>query len=251
MIRLSGADLQLGSTITAITPGFSRRYRLSISHSAADEDSDFRSVEFDKVIIATPLSAGDIDLDTLNIEEFSLPLRHIESHVTHFSSSVPLTANLSILPLDISIMDEVTLTSSASANDLQILNLQRDWPCFRRYRCSPGDECDQCDKDELLYRVHSLRHLEDEDLVWMIGQQMKKGKKLSDYGIGYAHRQSWPNAFPQARDGQLDVVEEVEIAPSLYYLNGAEAISPFMEMSCRMGTNVAEKARSQGPMFML
>lgn len=167
-----------------------------------------------------------------------MPTRGMETHVTHFSSSTTASTNLSILPLDINILDEHerTMTISTMANAPNILNLQRSSVCFLS-ECLPGDECDQCDDDTILYRVHSDRLLDDKDLVRMLGRDFQEG---SDYGIGYVRRQKWPYSFPKGGDGGVNFVDEIEIAPKLYYLNGAESVVCSMEMSCRMGRNVAQ-----------
>lgn len=239
MIRLSKADLQLDSVVTAISPGLSKRYQLSISHLASNESSKVDNVEFDMVVLAAPFESSEIDLSRFNIH--SIPTPRIDTYVTHFSSSVPVSSNLSVLPLDISILDEMTLTTSTIADNPNILNLQESNACFRR-GCLPGDECDECDEDTRLYRVHSRQYLADDDLVRMIGQNPSENRELSDYGIHFVRRRAWPRSYPQAKEGYLNFVDDIEIAPDLYYLNGAESIICSMEMSCRMGRNVADKA---------
>jgi hypothetical protein len=82
--------------------------------------------------------------------------------------------------------------------------------------------------------------MEDNDLVRMIGQQFHEGSELSDYDISWVHRQAWPHAFPRYQESHA-LLEEVEIAPKLFYLSGAEDVISSMEMSCRMGHNAAEK----------
>ena len=239
MIQLSEADLQLTTIVSAITPGFSRRYKLSVSHMAANESFQLDDVEFDIILLAAPLLGSEIDLSRLNLHASAVPPAGVETHVTHFSSSFTITSNFSILPLDISIHDEMTLTTSNVLEDSDILNLQRSDACFRR-GCLPGDDCDQCDDDEILYRVHSRRYMEDGDLVRMLGKDWEETSKLSDYGIQYVRRRIWPYTFPKIQEGHLNFLDEIEIAPGFYYLNGAESVMCSMEMSCRMGRNVAK-----------
>ena len=62
---------------------------------------------------------------------------------------------------------------------------------------------------------------------------------LKDLGITWIHRQAWPHAYPQF-DPQKPLLENFQIAPDLFYTAaGQEALST-MEMSCRMGNNVAK-----------
>jgi hypothetical protein len=254
MINLSEAHLRLGFLVTAISPGFSRRYKLSITRSSlneavqeAAEDEDF---EFDAVILATPLSKSRIDTARLNLRQSTVQSPLVQTHVTHFSSTIPLTSNLSVLPLDMNILKDMTVTTSSVAPNPNIWNIQRSSACFRR-GCLPGDECDQCDEDSYLYRVHSRHYMQDKDILQTIGLDFDEGKKLSDYGIGYVRRRAWPYSYPQMDQERPNIVDEVEIAPKLYYLNGAESILSSMEMSCRMGYNVAHKASRFGRTFVL
>jgi hypothetical protein len=176
---------------------------------------------------------------------------YLETHVTHFSSPIYVSSNLSVLLLDIKIVNEMTetrtLTTSTTAESPNILNLQRSHACFMRGGgCSPGDECDQCDEDEILCRVHSREHIEDDDIVRMIGQDPKENTGLSDYGIDFVRRNAWPHSYPQRLEGKPNIVDKVEIAPDLYYLSGAESIISSMEMSCRMGGHIAGKVTRYG-----
>jgi hypothetical protein len=245
MIRLSEADIQLGSLVTAITPGFSRRYRLSISKSEPNESAKDDDLEFDVIILAAPLRKNEFDISNLDLHQEVASNEYIETHVTHFSSSIPVSSNMSVLPLDMNIVDEKILTTSTTVDHPKVLNIQRSDACFRR-GCLPGDDCDQCDDDRFLYRVHSHQYLEDEDLIRMIGYDSKENKELSDYGIHFVRRRAWPHAFPRRRGAAVNIIDEIEIARDLYYLNGAESLVSSMEMSCRMGRNVADKASSYG-----
>ena len=120
----------------------------------------------------------------------------------------------------------------------EILNIQAREACFRR-GCLPRDECDECDEDTFLYRVHSRHYMEDKNLIRITGQQMTNDSVLEDHGVRFVRRQAWPHAFAKAVDGPLNLVDEVGIAPDLYYLNGADSVLDSLEMSCRMGRNVA------------
>lgn len=238
MIRLSQADLQTNTLVTAISPGHTRRYKLSISSQLTSQKSSrARSMEVDTIILAAPLQSANLDLSGLGLQPTVLASPGIETYVTHFSSPVAISTNLSSLPLDISLEGEMTLTTSNTTGASHVLNLHQSDACFKRYECSPDDECDQCEEDTFLYRVRSDSHLSAEELVQMIGKEWKEGAELEDYGIHYVRRQAWPYSYPQ---GGLDFVDEVEIAPNLWYLNGAENVMSSMEMSCRMGRNVAK-----------
>ena len=59
--------------------------------------------------------------------------------------------------------------------------------------------------------------------------------------VGYSRGKSW---IPIMKAGGfmmgLDVTYEIQIAPGLYHLNGAEGMS-LLKMRCRIGKNVVRK----------
>ena len=196
------------------------------------------------IILATPLRKNEFDISNLDLHQEVASNEYLETHVTHFSSSIPVSSNMSVLPLDINIVDENILTTSTTDHP-KVLNIQRSDACFRS-GCLPGDDCDQCDDDIFLYRVHSHQYMEDEDLLRMIGYDSKEDKELSDYGIHFVRRRAWPHSFPRRSEETMNIVDGIEIARDLFYLNGAESLLSSMEMSCRMGRNVAGKALRSG-----
>lgn len=235
--------MQLNTIVTGIKLGVSKRYQLSVSRP--DSNASSRDIEFDLVILAAPLESSGIDVDF--VHSASLPDPRIDTYVTHFSSSRWVSDNLTTIPLDVEIeTDEKfttsTLTTSALYGDPNILSIQQSHACFSR-GCLLGSDCDQCDDDDKLYRIHSREPLEDSDLLRLLGPEVKGNDPFADYSIGVVYRRAWPSSYPQARnvDAPLNFVDEVEIAPDVYYLNGAEGVISSMEMSCRMARNVANK----------
>jgi hypothetical protein len=237
MIKLSEADLHLNSQVINISPGHHRRYRLSVAHD--DPSTQFPNLEyaeFDAVILAAPLQSSKIDLSDLSLRSIASLPPYVEAHVTHFTTPAAISPKFFNL-FNTSIPDDV-LTTSTTSHDPDLLSLGKFIICYRR-GCLPGDDCDQCDWENL-YRVLSRHRMEDNDLVRMIGQQFHEGSELSDYNISWVHRQAWPHAFPRYQENHA-LAKEVEIAPKLFYLSSAEDVISSMEMSCRMGRNAAEK----------
>lgn len=234
MITLSEADLQLNSLVTKISPRSSRRFRLYLSHL-----KDRKALEFDTIFIAAPLLPGEIDVRGLNIDiKFFISDARMDAHVTHFSTENRISTNMTLLPLDMSVVEEQTLTTSSMEDRLNVMNLQRSTACFRRF-CSRDDDCDVCDEDSILYRVHSRRYMKDVYLVRMVSAGLNEDLILRVHGIGYVRRQVWPNSFSSGEGNRTDVIDNMRMRPGLYYLNGAEGILSSMEMSCRMGRNAA------------
>ncbi len=212
LIELSGADLRLNSRVSAITPGFSKKYRLSLSHSLPLDPHQTNVDEVDTIILATQFDSNDIDFYRIDVKTLTASAR-LDTHITHISSPVRMSSNQSVLPLNISIQNESTFTTSSTTPRPDILNVQHSRCCFKR-GCLPGDDCDQCDEDKYLYRVHSMRYLEDDDIVRMI-DQIPTGLSLDEHGVHFVRRRAWPRSYVQAEERRLDFVDSIEIAPDL------------------------------------
>lgn len=87
--------------------------------------------------------------------------------------------------------------------------------------------------------------MENGDLVRMVGQQFHERSELSDYSISWVHHQAWPHAFPRYQENHA-LLEDIEIAPNLFYVSGAEEVISSVEMSCRMGRKAAERLYWRG-----
>lgn len=237
MIESSGADLHLDSRVVRVVRGHNRRYRLSIARHGIEYTPDPQHAEFDAVVLAAPHQSSKIDLSGLGLGSTALVPPYVETHVTHFVTPAKISPNFFHHGLNVSIPDHLFTTTSPS-HDPDLLNIKRSTIRIRR-GCFSRNECDQFDTMNL-YRVLSRRRLEDSDLVRMLGRQLEDGLGLSNYDISWVHRQDWPQAFPRY-EKQHALLEEIEIGPNLFYLNGAEEVISSMEMSCRMGDNAATK----------
>lgn len=237
MIELSGADLHLDSRVVRIGRGHNRRYRLSVSRNGIEYTPDSRHAEFDAVVFAAPLQSSKIDLSGLGLESTASLVPYVETHVTHFASSAKVSPKFFDHGLNVSIPDYL-LTTTSPSHDPDLLSLRRSTIRIGR-GCLSGNKCSHFDTMNL-YRVFSRHRIEDSDLVRMIGRQLEDGPELSNHGISWVHRQSWPQAFPRYNKHHR-LLENIEIGPKLFYLSGAEEIVSSMEMSCRMGDNAAVK----------
>lgn len=237
MITLSEANLRLGSDVLSVLPGQERRYTLSVQSTDSDTGSSTtEAAEFDAVILAAPLQSSKLRLDDLDLPEIPLA-PYVETHVTHFKTTQDLAPEFFNLPANTTVPYDI-LTTTSSEHDPNILSIthtrvEQDRSCLLA--------CEIV--DEFIYRVASQRSVDDRELVRMIGGQFQEGSNLADNGISWVNRQAWPHAFPQpSKDHQF--LEKVEIAPGLFYLNGAEEVFSALEMSCRMGKNAAKNLSS-------
>lgn len=247
MTQLSRADVRLNTEVVAISPGSDRRFRLGISGITASGQTDVQYKEYDSVIIASPLFDSGIDLSDLELEHFPPRAAFTGSHVTHVATHSRLTSDRSFLPLDVAITDlknakfpRADVRTSSTNHTTNVLSIKQFIKC-NYGPCIPGDECDECDEQNL-YRIHSRHRLSDEDLVKILGGlQTGSGSRLEDYELSWLHRQHWPHAFPARNATGYLSSPQIQLAPKLFYLGGAEEIVSSMEMSCRMGRMAASK----------
>ncbi|KAI7560663.1 hypothetical protein KC316_g12954 [Hortaea werneckii] len=242
LIKLSGAHLSLSSEVIAIGRGEERRYRLTIRHESEGSE-EIEYVEFDSVVLAAPLQLLDIDLSGLGLDlnTASTANDFIEAHITHLTSPFQLITNSSYPSINISITNDEVLTSSSPPGDMNILKVQGRDVCYF-YGCPPYTGCDMCEL-EYLYRIHSKRALEDAELTSMLATEHSEDLPLT--AVSWVRRDVWPRAFLPYRKGQ-DFVGKFELAPRLYYTGGGEEIMSSVEMSCKMGEQVAAKLVSSG-----
>ncbi|KAF1969769.1 hypothetical protein BU23DRAFT_601372 [Bimuria novae-zelandiae CBS 107.79] len=242
MINLSGANLRLNSTVVGISDGDTHRYHLSVASTPLMNPPNKVHTEYDIIILAFPLHDGSINWNVSDFLErskrsFLTSQLYADSHVTHFSTSVTISPAFLHSSLNASIPDDL-LTTAQSSN---ILSASRSRVCYRRW-CHPGDEldCDQCDDDDKMYRVVSRRLLSEIGLTSLIGKQWRESQRLVDVDISWVHRQAWSQALPiLGGNRNRGETGTIEIAPKLVYLGGVDRVLGSMEMSCRMGRNVA------------
>ncbi|KAI7127811.1 hypothetical protein KC324_g17366, partial [Hortaea werneckii] len=242
LIKLSGARLSLSSEVIAIGRGEERRYKLTIRHGSKGS-GEIEYVEYDPVVLAGPLQLLHIDLSGLglNLNTASTANDFLEAHITHITSPFQLITNSSYSSINISITNDDVLTSASPPGDMNILEVQGRDVCYFP-GCPPATGCDMC-KLEYLYRVHSQRALEDAELVDMLEIEYNDYVPLTE--ISWVRRNVWPRAFLPSRKGQ-DFVGKFKLAPRLYYTGGGEEVMTSMELSCKMGEQVAAKLVSSG-----
>ena len=240
LIKLSGAELRVNSTVIAIEPGLHRRYRVSATNNITPYPSNIDSREYDAVIIAAPLyESGKALFKSLGLDPTKLRSvsnsQFMDLHVTFFTSLSAVPPQVFNLPGNISMPDDLVFTNG-SLNGLGLIRVTRGEICYW-YGCYPGDECDTCEM-EFVYGVILQRPLDLNRTVNLLGHNASEGRTMSECGIRWIHRQFWPHALPIYRKDQ-PISSSIKIAPNLLYLNGAEDIISSIEMSCLMGRNAA------------
>ncbi|KAL2044014.1 hypothetical protein N7G274_003535 [Stereocaulon virgatum] len=112
-----------------------------------------------------------------------------------------------------------------------------------RFSQPPSDFDDEL---EYVYKITSSKPIHNDEIARLLGYNLdstgnkSESQTLDDLGVTWLHRQAWPHAYPQYNPEE-PVRDSIEIAPDLFYTAAAEQTPSTMEMSCRMGKNVAER----------
>ena len=252
MMNASLADLQLRSEVVGIEHGRDRRYKLSIA--GASDLTLHEDREYDVVVLAAPVHGSPL-LDSLQklgslSKNLLSPLSYTSTHVTYFATEHAFKSKYLNLAVDADIPDRL-LTTSAESNLMSLTKWdgmgfywedrfwrKRPWLTPSKpedYECANGKF-----HYENLYRVMTRRHVSDRELAAMIGKTWEDGQNATDVGFSWVHRQEWNKSFPKFGD-ERDISESIEVMEGLFWLGGADEIMPSLEMSCKMGRNVASK----------
>lgn len=73
-----------------------------------------------------------------------------------------------------------------------------------------------------------------------MGRWWTAGQQYSELGLSWVHRKEWPLTVTHFEKGR-PLPGDMEIADNIFDLGLAEDVISSMEMSCRMGRNVARK----------
>ncbi|KAI4639805.1 hypothetical protein J4E93_009159 [Alternaria ventricosa] len=250
MVNTSLADVQLRSEVVGIEQGQDRRYKLSIGNASGFASHQYR--EFDIVVLTGPVHGSPIlgSLAKLSPlpENLLSPQKHIATHVTYFATEHGLKPQYLNLSADIEVPDRL-LTTSAELNLMSFSKwdwmgyywedrLRRKKPWIPRsdpeeYECANGRF-----HYEKLYRVVTRRYASNRELATMVGKSWEDGQDATDVGISWVHRQEWGKAVPNFEvNGNLS--GDIEMMEGLYWVDDVDEIMSLLEMSCKMGRNVA------------
>ena len=243
LIRLSSADLRLKTQVRRISLGQSKRYRLTFHEPCSSGADDTQFEEFEQVIIAPPFPVASLDLSALGLFETStIKPRYLDVHVTNFLSAATLAPDFFNVSESTSMPDDMLVTANASQH-LDLFSIGRSskhW--INRDGCRPGQLCDKVEYGKL-HRVVSSHRIEDYDLISMIGGQYDGDRSLLEQGMKWVDRKAWLEGVPEYRP-DTSFLEQIQPAPGLFYVGGAEGIVSSIEMSCRLGKKVAQRVYS-------
>ncbi|OCK88719.1 uncharacterized protein K441DRAFT_681711 [Cenococcum geophilum 1.58] len=231
LVRLSEARTFLNTHVSKISSLSNGKYLIAVSDtdhvgkSEAKEDH-----EYDIIVIATHLQGAGIEFDfpTPPLVK-SLP-DFVERHVTHFTThrGVQLAPSFFNLTTSDKIPDMIfTNSQSPISNETDVFAIEH-------YDTDDGFHGDLRDQVHL-YKVISSKTITDSLILQMLGKS--PDSSLASAGVKWTTRQVWPLASPKHTTGpQLD---HVELTKGLFYTGLSDELLNSMEMSCRMGRQVA------------
>ncbi|KAI1856361.1 hypothetical protein JX265_011608 [Neoarthrinium moseri] len=227
LIRRSGAELHLGSSVTSVTHGVSHLYRLAV---ASQGSTSVKHGEFDAVFF-TGSSQHGISSPWAGAHK---PSPEIESHIAHYS----ISSNQQSLepfggPVPLAPLSFLTGQDSKYLGERDVRSLYTHTQFWIDRRGSdPDPECDQFDD---VVSVNSKRALSDNDLLRIV----EHGSHDSA-GVGWfswIDKHSWVRQNRNWTEVGVNIEGSIEIRPGLYNL-GHNALDT-AEMGCRMGQNGA------------
>lgn len=224
LIKLSGANLRLGATVTQVLEEPGAGWQIYYT-----EDGPKGPVKdtllFDRVIIAAPFGTTDLKIDSAITDKPGLDLKYKDSFVTHFTT--PKSLNGSFFGKDA--MPQNVLTTAINATSP---------PPFFSLTLVGRLQNMKEKRMEALYKIVSERMITDEELGMYVEQDVSDPTTPV---ITWIDRQPLPLSVPFAEPNQT-LLQDFEIAPGLIYAGGGEQIAATAEFGCRLGTNAARLA---------
>lgn len=246
MLKIGEAHIRLSTRVSRITVGEQRQWKIhavSTDDQAKAQLSTFEE-EFDIIILTASFAFNGIDIDPpISALVPTAAVRpYVERHVTLFSTLHRLSAKYFNQSTDTIVPENIVTapTQSVSEDDNDIFSITVA-------NCVPPPEpSDEDDELEYVYKITSSRPIPKDEIARLLGHKLdsstgeeSKDQTLHDLGVTWTHRQVWPHAYPQF-DPKRPILDNIKIAPDLYYTAAAEEVLSTLEMSCRMGNNVAK-----------
>ena len=245
MLKISEAYICLNTRVSRITTGEKRRWKVhALSTNLAETQPATFQADFDIIILTAPFAFNGIDIDLpLSTPASITEVRpYVERHITLFSTFHRLSRNYFNQPINTTVPENILTAprqpASEGANEVFSITIAD--------RVAPPDSGDCIDELEYVYRIVSSKPIPDDEIARLLGHHNESPdmdsqvcEPLQNLGVTWVHRQAWPHAYPQFNSGQ-PILDNIEIAPDLYYTAAAEEVLSTMEMGCRMGLNVAK-----------
>ena len=237
LLKLSEAKVKLNATVTSIKPGSSRRWQIESQIKTKTEVQNFETntEEFDYVILTGPLAQIDVDaIESSSALRTAIPESYVERHVTHFTSSRPLSRSFFKMAHDQTLPLEILTAPNADIDDFLI-------SITVEAMVQEANPSDVVAYDEYLYRAITTTAISDDQILSLLGEDPKADMCVGckHESVDWIHRQAWPFVGPRFTKEPL--LENIEVATDFFYTAAGQRAASTMEMSCRMGRIVADE----------
>lgn len=226
MIEKSEAKVQLNSRVVRVEAGIERRYALTVTSNGEGEEKE-RS-EYDAII-----ATGDALRNLQSLGLRASPKQQITTFKTYFSTIYELDSNaigVKAGSVPRSVLFAAKEESSGPKSDKSPLSLTSltTWPDFYidSTGCSWDDDCDQFVN---IYIAESTSPLSKENLSRLTWRHEP---------ISWSRSHSWQRNLPVANSSEPSF-GDVQVKDFLF--DAGNMVLDSMEMSCRMGRNIALK----------
>ncbi|KAL8936323.1 MAG: hypothetical protein Q9216_004986, partial [Gyalolechia sp. 2 TL-2023] len=240
MIKYSGANLLLNSSVTSITKNLtSNTYAIKSSTDSTDDDDNEST--YNTVILASPLQFSNISF-TPPLTKPPPQIPYVSLHVTLFTSPYSLSPTFFNLPPSSSEFPTTILTSTSPTNTtipfFSISTLRAVYPPRR-----PGedDEGDCATRDtEILYKIFSPEPMNDTFIHSLLDVPAEYPRWPGDEVVTWRYDKRW-DSYPYLpptdtfADLRLDQGGDDAAAGGLWYTSGIEQFISTMETSSLMG----------------
>ena len=245
MLKISEAQIRLNTRVSRIASGENRRWKVhALTTNLAETEPSTFNADFDIIILTAPFAFNGIDIDPQlsTLASITEVRPYVERYITLFSTLHRLSPNYFNQSANTTIPENIFTAprqpASEGGNEIFSITIAD--------RVPPPGSGDYIDELEYVYKIVSSKPIPDDEIARLLGHHIESPDKdsqiyepLQNLGVTWVHRQAWPHAYPHFTSGR-PILDDIEIAPDLYYTAAAEEVLSTMEMGCRMGLNVAK-----------
>ncbi|KAF2265422.1 hypothetical protein CC78DRAFT_532483 [Lojkania enalia] len=229
MIKNSEANVHLNSRVVRVEAGIDLRYALTVTSNGAGEEKE--RTEYD-AIIATSDALRNLQSSSSRASQ----KQQTTTFKTYFSTMYSLDPNsigvkASRVPRSVLFATEESYAPNGDDSPLSLTSLTT-WPDFYidSTGCSWDDDCDQFAN---VYIAESKSPLSEESLSMLTWRHER---------ISWSRSHSWQRSLPVANSSD-PFFGDVQVGDFLF--DAGNMVLDSMEMSCRMGRNIALKIIEQ------
>ncbi|KAJ9640888.1 hypothetical protein H2199_005556 [Coniosporium tulheliwenetii] len=204
LIKLSGADLRLSTTVAKLIKQPQGVWRLYFSTPTVSD-----SMDFDAVVIAAPLSTSDLAFEPEVSSRPGLLLPYVDSFVTHFTT----TSNLSSTYFNVDGPVPQSILTTGVVADRS--------PPFFQLRLIGQYSNPKTLEAENLYKLVSERPITDDELGEYL--ELDVGPPTKPV-ISWINREPLFDSVPRL-DANQTLLGDVEVEPGLFYAGAGEQVT--------------------------